>query len=266
MWNGAEALRTEGCMPSRGDLYGIVEMKRRFGRGDVTLDRIVGHYREREPEISRTTVRWRLTVLRSAGVVTAVARGVYRLERSRDFLPRPTTPIREAAGILDGILPEDSKYCVWTTSWIRRFAGRGTLPPILVAQVPRESLAMASTALRVRGFAGIVEPYVVGSPMRRTFRVPMPKLEKLVVDAYCLFARDGGEAAGVAGPSAAAARSAVAEAIGVAVRTCGINRSTTLRYARNRGVREEMERLLDAAAEVERIRSAAAGRAWGGTP
>ncbi|MEI6297715.1 MAG: DUF6577 family protein, partial [bacterium] len=161
MWNGAEALQTEECMPSRGDLYGIVEMKRRFGRGDVTLDRIVGHYREREPEISRTTVRWRLTVLRSAGVVTAVARGVYRLERSRDFLPRPTTPIREAAGILDGILPEDSKYCVWTTSWIRRFAGRGTLPPILVAQVPRESLAMASTALRARGFAGIVEPYVV---------------------------------------------------------------------------------------------------------
>jgi hypothetical protein len=251
-------------MPSRGDLYGIVEMKRRFGRGDVSLERIVAHYREHEPEISRTTVRWRLTVLRSAGVVTAVARGVYRLERSRDFLPRPTTPIREAANVLEGVLPEDSKYCVWTTSWIRRFAGRGILPPVLVAQVPRENIMEAAAALRARNFVGVVEPFVVGSPMRRTFKVPMPKIEKLVVDAYCLFARDGGEAAGLVDPEAA--RAAVAEAIGVAVRTCGINRSTTLRYARNRGVREELERLLDAAAEVDRVRSAAASRAWGGTP
>lgn len=251
-------------MPSRRDLYGIVEMKRRFGRGDVALDRIVAYYREHEPEISRTTVRWRMTVLRSAGVVTAVARGVYRLERSRDFLPRPTTPIREAAGVLDCVLPEDAKYCVWTTSWIRRFAGRGVLPAVLVAQVPREGLAEASMALRARGFEGVVEPYVVGSPMRRTFKVPMPKIEKLVVDAYCLFARDGGAAAGIVETSAASARTAVAEAIGVAVRTCGINRSTALRYARNRGVKDEMERLLDAAAEVERKRSSAAGRAWGG--
>lgn len=246
-------------MPSRRDLYGIADLRRRLGKGEIPLDRIVAHYREKEPGISRTTVRWRLTVMRRGGVVTSVGRGVYRLEGGRDFRPRPTPALRAVAEAVAGTVPDGEGYCVWTTSWIRRFAGRQALPVLVVAQVPRESLADASRALRDVGSPVLVEPFVRGSPMRRKGTVPLPKFEKMLVDAYCLFARDGGAGEGPRGARAAA--EAVAEAVATAARTLDVNRSTALRYARNRGVKEEMERLLDAAEGKEgRIGSKAALR------
>jgi hypothetical protein len=252
-------------MPTRKDLYGIAEMRRRLGKGEIPLDRIVGFYREKEPEISRTTVRWRLTVMRGARVVSSVARGVYRLEGGRDFRPRSTPALRAVEDVLAGVLAEGDRHCIWTTSWIRRFAGRQSIPLLLVVQVRRESIRSVEAALRAAGIGALVEPLVGGSPVRRSGAVPLPKLEKLIVDAYCLFARDEGEAAGV--QERRATVQGVAEAVVVAARTCGVNRSTALRYARNRGVREEMERLLDAAGKKGiRVADAALRRMEGGTP
>ncbi len=249
-------------MPSRRDLYGIADLRRRLGKGEIPLDRIVAHYREREPDISRTTVRWRLAVMRSAGVVTAVGRGVYRLEGGRDFRPRATPALRAVAELARPAVGEDEDLCVWTTTWIRRFAGRSALPQAVVVQVPRERVPEAARLLREAGRTGpdlVVEPFVAGSPMRRTGTAPLPRIEKLLVDAYCLFARDKGEAMGVA--DGAAAAKAAEEAVMAAARAVGINRSTALRYARNRGVREEMEALLDEAeAEGRRERARAARR------
>ena len=253
-------------MPTRKDLYGIAEMRRRLGKGEIPLDRIVAYYREKEPEISRTTVRWRLTVMRSASVVTSVARGAYRLEGGRDFRPRPTAAIRAVDAVVSSVVGSRDRHCAWTTSWIRRFAGRQSIPLLLVVQVPRESAAAVSDALRAAGVEALVEPFVGGSPMRRTGAVPLPRLEKILVDAYCLFARDEGGTAGVAKERSRAAAEGVAEAIVSAARTCGVNRSTALRYARNRGVKEEMARLLDAAAKKRRREPGAAlRRAEGGT-
>jgi len=239
-------------MPTRKDLYGIAEMRRRLGKGEIPLDRIVAYYREKEPEIHRTTVRWRLTVMRGSRVVTSVARGMYRLEGGRDFRPRATPALRSVEGVVAGVLASDGaesgeRHCLWTTTWIRRFAGRQTIPLLLVVQVPRVAVAAVAEALRATGTEALVEPVVGGSPIRRTGAVPLPKLEKLLVDAYCLFVRDAGETAGVPKGCGRAVAEGVAEAIVVAAHTVGVNRSTALRYARNRGVKEEMERLLDAA-------------------
>jgi hypothetical protein len=258
-------------MPTRKDLYGIAEMRRRLGKGEIPLDRIVAYYREKEPEISRTTVRWRLTVMRGARVVTSVARGAYRLEGGRDFRPRSTPALRVVDAIVCGVLERvdgesGERHCLWTTTWIRRFAGRQSIPLLLVVQVPRETVGAVSDALRAAGVEALVEPVVGGSPIRRTGAVPLPKLEKLLVDAYCLFVRDEGETAGVSEGRGRAVAEGVAEAIVVAAHTVGVNRSTALRYARNRGVREEMERLLDAAeAKGSREPGAALRRAEGGT-
>ncbi len=253
-------------MPTRKDLYGIAEMRRRLGKGEIPLDRIVAYYREKEPEISRTTVRWRLTVMRGSRVVTSVARGAYRLEGGRDFRPRSTPALRAVDAIVVGVLASGDRHCLWSTSWIRRFAGRQSIPLLLVVQVPRESVPDVATALRSAGIDALVEAVVGGSPIRRTGAVPLPKLEKLVVDAYCLFARDEGAPAGVGKGRERAAAEGVAEAVVVAARTVGVNRSTTLRYARNRGVREEMERLLDAAERKgTREPGAALRRAEGGS-
>lgn len=248
-------------MPSRRDLYGIADLRRHLGKGEIPLDRIVAHYREREPEISRTTVRWRLTVMRSAGVVTSVGRGVYRLEGGRDFRPRATPALRAVAALVERTIPEDEDRCVWTTSWIRRFAGRHALPQTFVVQVPRERVAEVARVLREASpdaAAAVVEPFVQGSPMRRTGTAPLPRIEKLLVDAYCLFARDGGQATGLRDRTAAA--QAAEDAIVAAAHTVGVNRSTALRYARNRGVREEMETLLDAAEAAGRREKERAAR------
>jgi hypothetical protein len=237
-------------MQTRGDRFGIEDMRRRLGAGDVSLSRIAAYYREREPDLSGATVRWRLTALRGIREISAVGRGMYRLSRSREFRPRATAAMRSVVSAVRGAVPPDVPFCIWTTAWIRRFAGRNSLPLATVVQVPREWTAIVTDRLRIAGREALVETLVAGSPRRRSGRAALPRIEKLLVDAYCLFVRDGwpeprnGET-GRAG-AAAAVEAAVREAAG----TYGVNRSTALRYARNRGVRMEMERLLGPATEA----------------
>ena len=250
-------------MPTRRDRFGIEEMRHRFGRVEgVPLSRIEAYYREKEPDISSITVRWRLTALRGFREVSSVARGVYRLERTRDFHPRPTTSLREVSDLLKKVLPAGTDFCVWTTAWIRRFAGRGSLPLSIVVQVPREWVETVAERLRDDERSAFVEPFVIGSPVRRKGKVPLPKIEKLVVDAYCLFVRDGDPS--VIGQSREAAATAASEAVRIATGVYGMNRTTMLRYARNRGVREDVERLLDTAGTGRRRKSAAKRRRMGG--
>ncbi len=69
------------------------------------------------PEASGKTLAWRISDLKSRGIIDSPGRGVYRLEQGTPFLPNLGNLAKRIALLLARELPL-VKSCIWETRWI----------------------------------------------------------------------------------------------------------------------------------------------------
>lgn len=89
-----------------------------FGK-KKTLDRVdlLKWLHEVYPKASDKTLVWRISDLKSRGILSSPGRGVYRLEQATPFEPVLGNSAKRIASLLSRELPL-VKSCIWETRWI----------------------------------------------------------------------------------------------------------------------------------------------------
>lgn len=171
----------------------------------ITSKELLAFWRTQQPDLKETTFRWRLYELKHRGFLSTVGRGKYSLNEQRKFAPDVSVGgIKPLANKLKKTLPY-LKFCFWTTQWLHDFMIHQPSTAVVLLEVEEEAENSTFSFLQDRDRFALIEPspieierYILGStahpivlrplihdsPLTEESGVPIPKLEKILVDLY----------------------------------------------------------------------------------
>ena len=155
-------------------------------------------YVKQEPEISRTTVNWRIHALVQKGVIQRVGRGFYRLGKTNQFQHDLSPQVRKTARTIKKEFPY-TNFCVWELAVVNHFGHNLINSDILFADVERDATDAVCYKLKEKNkyvakisktyndiseLSGhvCVRPLVSCAPIRESENIPVASLEKILVD------------------------------------------------------------------------------------
>jgi hypothetical protein len=237
--------------------YKIAAMHNHFDEHKpIFIDELHQFYKEDEPDLPRSTLRWRIHELISRGELHRIKRGVYRLsDQRKPWKPKITEDLKE---IYSGI---QQKYpylecCIWTTQWLTGFTQHMPVQYLTLVDTEIETEApvfhylqdrfekynvfMKPDKSEVEKYLGtgekniVVRSLISQSPLASREEVTVPKLEKIMVDLVAdniLFqAFQGRELKNICG---------------YILESYSINQSTLQRYSQRRNKWKEVKSLLN---------------------
>jgi len=174
-------------------LVGYFSQKDTFDISDVFR-----FYVRQEPEISRTTVNWRIHALVQKGVIQRVGRGFYRLGKTNQFQHDLSPQIRKMARSIKKKFPY-TNFCVWELAVVNHFGHNLINSNTLFVDVERDAtdafyyklkeknrhvVSIQKTYDDISELSGCVciRPLVSCAPIRETDQIPVASLEKILVD------------------------------------------------------------------------------------
>ncbi|MBB4804796.1 hypothetical protein HNP38_000068 [Chryseobacterium defluvii] len=168
---------------------------------EFSLSDILKFYQLQTPAIKKSTVQWRVTRLLELGVIQRIGRGKYTIGNYRKFIPYPTSQIKKAHHHLISKFP-DSKYCVWSTEWLKTYLTKLDVQIIFVEGIGNEPINFyfhlweqryCSVYYRLLDKVSkmfyknsiVVRKMISGSPLTESEGIFYAHLEKIIVDLYC---------------------------------------------------------------------------------
>lgn len=175
---------------------------------EITRSQLMDFYRSQTPEVPQTTLDWRIHELVRRGLLTTVGRGRYALpnplRHQHSYHPVPDA---EASAVWQLLLQELQlpEGCLWSTAWVNEFSLHQAFRNFLVVEAPRDYGQAVFYALQDqyshRVFLNprpevltyyvaetsqplVVLPFVSRAPVQQVDQVPVPRLEKLLVDLF----------------------------------------------------------------------------------
>lgn len=175
---------------------------------ELTRSQVVDFYRGHTPAAKQTTLDWRIHELVRRGLLTTVGRGRYALpdplHHRHSYRPVPDSEESAVWQLLhqELQLPEG---CLWSTAWANEFSLHQAFRNFLVIEAPRDYGQAVFYALQDRyphrvflnprpevltyyvaetSQPLVVLPFVSRAPVQQADQVPVPRLEKLLVDLF----------------------------------------------------------------------------------
>lgn len=174
---------------------------------ELTRAQVLAFYRRQDAELKQTTLDWRIHELVQRGLLAPTGRGRYALADT--VARRPYRPVLEPAErAIWRVLVKELQIpggCLWSTTWVNEFGLHQAARNFLVIEVPRDYAQAAFYTLQDRHHhrvflrpqpevltyyvAEATRPLVVISfvsraPVQEIDKVPVPRLEKLLVDLF----------------------------------------------------------------------------------
>lgn len=204
-----------------------------------------------EADISRQTVSWYLTKLTESGQLRRIGHGQYAKQTKQQFVIRPTDGERSLNDELKQRWPF-AHFCIYHGSVISPLLHHLAPNDITYIETEREATSVVFNHLRDEGKAAylrpsrdliynyidlsqpsiFVKPLITESPLQQREGVLVPTLEKLLVDLQkdsdFFYLQD-------------------AEGVNIfqnAISLYSVNESRLLRYASRRGIRKEIETII----------------------
>jgi len=187
------------------ETFHIEELKNQFrDQKTVSIDELYQFYKVKEPNLPRSTLRWRIYELNNKGILSRVKRGIYRLgSEGREWKPEVFKELKTIDSKIRSKFPYLT-YCIWSTKWLLNFTQHLPMKYFTLVDTERntdESVfyylqdTLKSSAMlldpnrdEVEKYLGsmenplIVRPLISQSPLRTVNKVQVPKLEKIMVD------------------------------------------------------------------------------------
>ena len=173
---------------------------------ELTRGQVLALYHHHIPTLKQPTLDGRIHQLVQRGLLVSAGRGRYALATTSalpTYRPQPDDHLKKVWRYLKAIqLPEG---CLWSTACLNEFTQHLTARHFLAVEVPRDYLRAVFTHLQNRyhhrAFLNpspevlayyvteadrplVVIPSVSRAPLQRIDNVPIPRLEKLLVDLY----------------------------------------------------------------------------------
>jgi len=161
-------------------------------------------YSKQEPEVTATTINWRIYNLVQMGVLNRIGRGKFTLEGGKHFIPELSTGIKLLSRKLHKQYPY-LKVCIWSTSVINEFMLHQPGSFFILIEVDGVAVESVFYFLKENKYqpfldpdveminkyasdkkdALIVKSLVSESPCQNIQGVKTVTIEKMLVDIYC---------------------------------------------------------------------------------
>ena len=225
---------------------------KQFGYGNVfTSKELFDFYRVHETDLNENTFRWRIYALKKEGLLSSVKRGVYVLDHRKKYQPELSRSTKMQYNIINNRFPY-IEMSVWQTSWLDGFMNHQIYNAFTIFEVDKDvvnavynvlkekkdNVFMNPTEKDVDNYilsenAIIIRPLVNEAPLQDIGKFKVAKLEKILVDLFfdkiLLTAYQGHEMKNI---------------FKQAFNTYEINLTTLYRYARNRGIKDKIEKYV----------------------
>lgn len=172
----------------------------------ITRRQVQAHFQRTEPALSPDTLDSRIHELLRRGQLISVGRGRYAFEATGRPVFRP--PMTRSERIIWKELAAFNlpAGCLWATAWVHELMIHQPARSLLLVEVPKDYTRAVFHALQdrygLRVFLQptpdvltryvteanrplVVQPFVSRAPVQLAQHVPVPTLEKLLVDLFC---------------------------------------------------------------------------------
>lgn len=187
------------------EIFHIEELENRFrDQRTVSIDELYQFYKEKEPSLPRSTLRWRIHELNNKGILSRVKRGVYKLgSEVREWKPEISKEMKKIDSKLRNELPYLT-FCIWSTKWLLDFTQHLPTKYFTLVDTERDTEESVFYYLQdirkdfgvflkpdrdeVQKYLGsmenplVVRPLISQAPLMTVNDVQVPKLEKIMVD------------------------------------------------------------------------------------
>lgn len=178
-----------------------------------TREELLNFFRKSEPDISNSTLGWRIYELRKKGLIRDIKRGVYIINQKSVFEPLIDKKIQEIYSIISKLFKNNytkkelsRKLCIWDTKWLNEFMIHQIFTSFIVLESNKEALSSIYFELKNNGIKEVFiepdenllihnvvtenEPVILKRittkpPIIQKENVTIPALEKILVDLFC---------------------------------------------------------------------------------
>lgn len=161
-------------------------------------------FRELDPEVKETTIRWRIYNLKENGIIRAIDKTWFSLAILPPFLPVLENRQKEIFGRVTKEFP-GIKACIWSTKWIHEFMLHQPGRSFSILEVEKGSEEIVFNHLLITKMRNIllrpdpdqldkyispnsdtvvVRPLISKSPVQKIGTYTVPLIEKILVDLY----------------------------------------------------------------------------------
>ncbi|MDH5382152.1 MAG: hypothetical protein OEW75_14955 [Cyclobacteriaceae bacterium] len=174
-------------------------------------DELFDFLKQFDPEMTETTLSWRIHDLLNKNVIKSIKRGVYSISNSIKYVPAISGKLVTLSKIVAREF-DDLDYCLWSTEWLNDFTRHQIGTFFYLLEVERDFVEEVFNAyseskkLRVyldpnkdimeryveSEISIVIKPLISRSPKQKISikpkskdKIQVPTLEKILVDVFC---------------------------------------------------------------------------------
>jgi len=185
------------------DKLKIDKIKNYFGDKPFTSEDLYNFYVQYDPDLKKSTFRWRVYALKNHGVINTLKRGVYVTKIKKNFEPIVGKKLIQLFSKVQKEFPY-SDMCIWETSWLNNFMVHQAFSGNIILEIDKDAAPAVFAYLQefhrevylnpdkhevnnyiISGQNNIiVKNLILTSPLKETQEIIIPTIEKIMVDLF----------------------------------------------------------------------------------
>ncbi|MFA5418207.1 MAG: DUF6577 family protein [Bacteroidales bacterium] len=173
------------------------------GRATVTKDELTAYIQRSEGSINELSIRQRISRYKKAGLIISVRKAVYAFSNKPVYKHPEDKFITKLSQLFSGQYP-GINYCIWSSAWLYDFTVHQPAQFFYIFETEPDMVETSFNLLKDHGYKAFINPdeqtiqlYVMGeknaliirslisrSPLVKKKSIPLPSLEKMLVDAF----------------------------------------------------------------------------------
>jgi hypothetical protein len=179
------------------------EIKTYFGDKPFNSTDLYNFYANYEPDLKKTTFRWRVYTLKNNGVINTLMKGVYSTTSNKDFAPAIDKKLINLFLKIKRQFPY-ANLAIWETSWLNNYMVHQAFSSNIILEVEKDAAPVVFAYLQ-ESYGDVylnprkleVENYIISgqnniiiknltltSPLTEREGLKVPTIEKIMVDIF----------------------------------------------------------------------------------
>ena len=166
-------------------------------------DDLYNFYANDEPDLKKTTFRWRVYALKNNGVISTLMKGVYTTTIKKDFKPIIDKKLINLFRKVKNQFPY-TEMAIWETSWLNNYMVHQAFSSNIILEVEKDGASAVFAFLQelysevylnpgkveVDNYISsgqnniIIKNLIMTSPLTETEAITVPRIEKIIVDIF----------------------------------------------------------------------------------
>lgn len=174
-----------------------------FGDKPFSSDDLYNFYAIEEPDLKKTTFRWRIYALKNDGVIIPLKKGVYTTRSKKDFEPVTDKEIISLFMKVKDHFPY-TDIAIWQTSWLNNYMLHQAFSNNIILEVEKDAAPAVfgflqelyrdiylnpakfemENYIRSSQNSIIIKNLTMTSPLTERDDITVPRIEKIMVDVF----------------------------------------------------------------------------------